>query len=190
MVTVFQDNFNSDSGKWTDVDDEASVSLSGGAKVIEKTNASWEKGGTYFTDPGTIELGDIWAIRFKADADGNNNSFYKFYLRLDDPAEGIFTREGYGVYIEGGDLKFDNGGNTSNAKGLIQKDQLYTIVWRIEANENINVYAFGGHLSGVQFMGATEGTVVGRKANFVANIYSAETIRLDHYAQLDVSGGI
>lgn len=197
MALIFQDQFNSDSGRFTDVTTGANVSLSGGAKVIEKTTTGWEQGGTYYTTSIDLALGSAWALQFQLDEDGTSSMNIKFYLRLDNPVEGIFTREGYGVYIEGGNLKFDNGGTaTTNDQGTMEKDKVYTIVWQVRPDDsdptksNINVFALGGHLSGIKHMGQTEGLVTGRESNFVCNVHSENTVRLTNYIQFDPNNGL
>lgn len=181
MSTNFwRDNFNADSGKWTDYTADGSIEFSGGGKTFKKNCPSWDALGHVIIEKRTLRAGDEIRQLFEPITNSPGTpadpgaSFIECSLRLDQP---VFTHSNYGLYIQGAKFYALNSSPIDPGVGDIVAGKRYVVTYEVDPDSGMSVW-IDGHAMQRTRLASFPGPFIGREAYFLVNVYSADIFRV------------
>lgn len=182
---MIHENFTQDHGVFTYGGSNVSFDYSHGDLEVEKSATGWNAGFVQ-TSPVLLTTNTEIECKFSplsnrvgnAQLDGTV-TFYTLGITL-DLANPTFSPFSYGIYVEGGTIKVQNGG-TYGDFGTPQLGKNYTLHLQPNSNSELRIGLRGPGLNSNDPIMVIPGPFLNRQARFQFNIYSIDTVRLVNF---------
>lgn len=183
-MAILHENFNRDHGilRLIGAPTDMNFVFDGGSLSTEKLTKTWNTGGFQSIANINFDLHDAFELRFSPQTNRVGTDGEATYYTLGiiaDKVPGELNQSSYGIYVEGGTIKLQNGPSIGDF-GPIQVNKNYTL--RLTPNEasELRVHLTGPGISPVH-VGNLAGPFLNRQVMFQFNCFSQDTLLFKDY---------
>lgn len=184
-MSFVHENFKRDHGilkSFGAATSDATFSYLGDDLTFAKLTKSWDTAGLQSLSNIHFDLHDFFELKFIPQSNRvgltGDDTYYTIGITADkDP--GALTQQTYGIYVEGGTIKLQNG-PTIGDFGPVQVGGTYTLRLTPNGASQLKVFLHGPGIANPH-LGNLDGPFLNRQVMFQFNCYSLDTIKFKDF---------